>query len=269
MPQTVFVWAESEDKSGVETGLAALADDQAVTSGDTIQIPDTYPFVAGALVGTESATYVITDARLAAPGIGGPGVNNLRLHKAYAATGSKKGVLYDWFDNPVRLGEGPNGLAGDTLTAYSLEADQAGVAHKNSISLFVTDTRLPLVPHQLSHPDVKFTTGAIAAAFTWEKKALVLDDDIPTGRYLLWEAELCSATSIAARFIVPGVPFRPAIIPTRTQAESAPKQPNKCIHPGGIPFVYKGGTLNVKLEYCAETTDTALSGRLGLQYLGK
>jgi hypothetical protein len=280
MPQTVFVWAEDEDKSGAETGLAALTDDLAVTSGDTIQIPEQYQYIAGVLVGTEFPDYVITDARLSAPGIGGPGVNNMRLHKAYA--GSEKlvdttfvgtrdieGVIYDYFDNPVKVGEGPNGIGGDTITAYSLEADEAGVAHMNSISLFVTNTRLPIVPHTLTHPDVKFTTAAIAAGLTWEKKTLVLDDDIPTGRYLIWEAELCSATAIAARLVVPGLGYRPAFIPTRTQAEAAPKQPNRCLHPGGIPIEYKGGSLTCKVEFCAETTDTPLSGRLGMQYLGK
>lgn len=278
MPQTVFVWAEDEDRSAAETGLAAvLNEDQAVVSGDTIQIPDIYPYVAGILVGTEFPDFFMVAARLASTGIGGPGVNNLRLHKAYngddgeldaAAIGVRnEACIYNWFDNPLKLGEGPNGIAGDTLTAYSLETDEAGVAHFNSISLFVSDTRLPYMPHNITHTPT-FTMAAITAAVTWEKKNIVLDDDIPPGRYLLWGVDICSATAIAARVVVPGVPFRPAFIPRRVEREGF-TQPNHCLHPGGIPIVYKGGTLNSKIEYCAEATDTALSGNLYLEYQGK
>jgi len=269
MPQTVFVWAEDEDKSGVETGLAALASDQtANTSGDKITIPDAYPYIAAILAGTEFSTYIWIDGRLAAPNIGGPGVNSLRLHKAYSAAATKKpGNVYDFFDMPLAVGTGENNIAGDTLTAYSLETDEAGVAHMNSISLFVTNTRLPAQPHKLTHV-VKFTTAAIATGLTWEAKSLVLDDDLPVGAYKLWGADLCSATAIAARFIVPKVGFRPAFIPRRTQAEE-PHPFNQCIHPGGVPFAYEGGALTLKLEFCAETTDTPLSGALFLEYLGK
>jgi len=269
MPQTVVVWMETEDKSGAETGLAALASDQTVnTSGDKITIPDAYPYIAAALVGTANATYPIIDARLAAPNIGGPGVNNLRLHKAYAAASTKRpGAVYDFFDAPLAVGTGENNIAGDTLTAYSLETDEAGVGHYNSISLFVTNTRLPPMPHKLTHV-VKFTTAAITTAATWEAKSLVLDDDIPVGAYKLWGADLCSATAVAARLIVPKVGFRPAFIPRRSQVEE-PHPFNQCIHPGGVPFAYEGGALTLKLEFCAETTDTPLSGALFLEYLGK
>ncbi len=278
MPQTCFAWAEDEDRSAVETGLAAvLNEDVAVSSGDLIEIPDNFPFVAGMWAGTEFPDWPLVDARLASPGIGGPGINNLRLHKSWAGKDSEldtsnigsrnPGCMYDFFDNPIRLGEGPNGIAGDTLTAYSLENDETGVAHFNSVVLFVTDTRLPVVPHNITHLP-KFTMAAIGVSVTWEKKAIVLDDDIPVGRYLLWGVDVCSASAIAARMIIPGVPFRPAFVPRRTQSE-APHPLNKSIHPGGIPFNYKGGTLAMKVEYCAETTDTALSGALQLEYLGK
>jgi hypothetical protein len=278
MPQTCFAWAEDEDRSAAETGLAAaLGETTATTSGDTITIPDIYPFVAGVLVGTEFPDYFIVDARLASPGIGGPGVNNWRFHKAYrgdngeldtAAIGVRdEGCMYNFMDNPIRVGEGPNGIAGDTLTAYSLETDETGVAHFNSIVLFVTDTKLPLMPHNLTHI-VKFTTGAVTTAVTWANLALTLDDDIPPGRYTLWGADVTSATAIAARLQIPGVPFRPAFVPKRVENENF-SQPNRCLHPGGIPIVYKGGTLNVRLDLLAETTDTPLSGALYLEYTGK
>ena len=271
MPQTVLVWAEDEDRSGVETGLAAITDDTINTSGDKITIPDGLPYIAGILVGTEGATYIITDARLASPNIGGTGVNNLRLHKAYgSATTKKPGNVYDFFGAPLKVGSAPNFLGGDTVTAYSLEADEAGVAHMNSISLFVTDTKLPYYNHPnpaVTHV-VKFTTAAIAAALTWEAKALVLDDDLPVGDYRLWGADLCSATAIAARFIGNKTwGCRPGFIPRRTQAEE-PHPFNQWIHPGGLPFTYRGGALGLKLEFCAEATDTPLSGALFLQKTG-
>jgi hypothetical protein len=279
MPQTCFAWCEDEDRSAAETGLAAvLAEDLAVSSGDLIEIPDNYFFVAGIQAGSEFPDYPLIDARLASPGIGGPGINNLRLHRSWAGKdneldtsniGSRNPeAMYNYFKEPIRVGEGPNGIAGDTLTAYSLETDESGVAHFNSIVLFVTDTKLPNMPHKITHT-VKATVGAIGASVTWEKKTLTLDDDIPVGRYLLWGADLVSASAIAARFQIPGIAdFRPAIVPRRTQQE--PLHPlNKCIHPGGIPFNYKGGTMGLKLEYCAEATDTALSLHLELEYLGK
>lgn len=276
MPQTVFVWAEDEDRSGAETGLAALADDQAVTSGDTITIPEIYPFIAGYLAGTEFPDYPIIDARLAAPAIGGHGVNNLRIHKAYAGAeglldtakiGSKNpGNVYDFFDNPIKPGRTEAGLAGETVTAYSVETDETGVAHFNSISLFVTNTRLPYQPHRITHI-AKFTMAAIATALTWEAKALVLDDTLPTGRYTIWGADIVSATAIGARLISTNLNWRPGFIPRRNQVE-AMHPLNLCLHPGGIPFRYMGGSPTVKVEYCAETTDTALSGALFLEYHG-
>lgn len=273
MPQTCFVWAEDQDRSGVETGLLAVPDDQTVTSGDTIQIPEIYPYIAGIYAGTETTGYPLVDARLASTGIAGPGINNLRIHRGGAGVTRNEGCLYDFFDNPVKFGEGPNGLAGDTLTAFSLENDHATTLHINYIVLFVTDTKLPEMPHTISHMP-KFTMAAIsagvdAAGGDWEKKALVLDDDIPVGRYLLWGIDVVSATAIAARVIIPGLGFRPAFVPRRTEAEAGYRQPNRCIHPGGVPFSYKGGTLTIKVEYLAETTDTALSGTLYIQYLGK
>lgn len=268
MPQSVFVWAESEDKSAAETGLAAVEDQTVVTSGDKITIPEAFPFIAGILAGTENSSYVWTDGRLASPGIGGKGINNLRIHKAYSSASLKKpGNVYDWFDMPVRVGEGDDGLAGDTVTAYSLEADESGVAHSNSISLFMTNTRLPYQRHNITHI-AKFVTGAISSGLTWEAKTLTLDDDLPVGQYRLWGADLCSATAIAARFINPNWGFRPGFIPRRTQAEE-PHPFNRCIHPGGLAFNYKGGALALKLEWMAETTDTPLSGALFLEYLGQ
>jgi len=282
-PQTVFVWGEDEDRSEAELGLIPiLLEDSAVTAGDTITIPSTFPFIAGIHAGTDGGTIDGTehaqhpytgywiDGRLAAPGIGGPGVNNLRIHRG--TTGRNKfndACIYDWFDNPIKVGEGPNGIAGDTLTAYADTADWAGNAIVAFIALYVTDTRLPVMPHTITHVAKWTPTTALAAALTWEKEMITLDDDIPTGRYLIWEAGLTSCTAIAARLIVPGVPFRPAFRPRRFAHGPAPHQPNDCIHPGGIPFNYKGGTLNVRVEWCAEAAETALSGYFGLEYLGK
>lgn len=282
--QTVFVWGEDEDRSGAETGLLPiLLEDSAPTAGDTITLPMTMPYVAGILAGTDGGsvdgTTALTtyrgytgfwiDGRLASPGIGGPGVNNLRIHRG--TTGRyehNKDCLYDWFDDPVLLGEGPNGIAGDTVTAYADTADWAGNAIAAWICLFVTDTKLPTLPHQITHV-CKYTTGAIAAALTWEKEQITLDDDIPTGRYIIWEASLTTCTGIAARLIIPGVPFRPAFIPRRFAHAAQWQRPNECLHPGGIPFEYKGGTPNVRVEICCEAAETPLSGYFGLQYLGK
>lgn len=279
IPQTCYAWVEDEDRSGAEKGLlAALVEDSTYFVGDKIQIPEVFPFVAAVWAGTEFPDYPLIDARLASPGIGGKGVNNLRIHKSWAGKdneldtsniGSRNpDAMYDYFNNPILLGEGPNGIGGDILTAYSLETDEAGVAHFNNIVLFVTNTKLPYVEHTLTHPQVKGTLGAIATAATWEKKTITLDDDLPVGRYILWGCDLVSASAIAARLVVPGVDFRPAFVPRRTQSE-AMHPLNRCIHPGGIPIAYKGGVLNLKVEYCAETTDTALSFAMDLEYVGK
>jgi len=237
------------------------------TSGDKVTIPDLYPYLALVQVGTEFSTYIIIDARLASPGIGGKGVNNLRLHKAFAAKDKSPGMCYDFLNNPLLVGEGKNGLAGDTVTAYSLETDEAGVPHMNHIAMIVSNTKLPNQPHNITHI-AKFTTTAIATGLTWEAKTITLDDDLPVGSYRLWGADLCSASAIAARFINDKWGFRPAFIPRRIQTET-PNPLNECIHPGGLPFEYRGGALTIKLEFIAETTDTPLSGALFLEYLGQ
>jgi hypothetical protein len=274
IPQTVFVWAEDEDRSGTETGLAALTDEQTTVSGDTIDIPPIYPGIAGIYAGTEFAEYPLIDARLAAPGIAGPGVNSLKIHTGYAQNdgdaGSatiqgqrKPGSMLNHFDNPLMLGPDNRGIAGMTLTGYSLETDEAGVAHMNSISLFVSNTALPYVPHRVTHV-ATFTMGAIAAGLTWESKSLTLDYDLPVGSYRVHEVDIVSATAIAARLVTPELNWRAAFVPRRSGGEEIHLL-NKCIHPGGIPFTYRGGTLPLKVEYCAETTDTALSGTLWLE----
>lgn len=281
MPQTVFVWGEDEDRSGAETGMIPiLLEDSCPTAGDTMTIPAIFPYVAGIHAGTDggttgtaASTFEYTgywiDGRLTAPGMGGPGVINLRIHRGTCGRREfDDRCIYDYFDNPILVGEGPNGIAGDTIAAFADTADWADNAIAAWIALYVSDTKLPVMPHRITHV-AKWTTGAISAALTWEKEQLTLDDDLPTGRYLIWEAGLTSCTAIACRFIIPGVGFRPAIRPRRFAMGPAPEQPNECIHPGGIPMSYKGGVLNVRAEICCEVAETPLGGYFGLEYLGK
>jgi len=262
--QTVVVWAEDEDRSGVETGLASVTDRLLVQSADKLTQPSALPFIAGIYCGTEKATHVWVDGRLSSPGLNGVNVNELKLHKGFADNHLDNSIVYDFFANPIA------GVPGQEINAYSLDTDEAGVAHFNHIAMILSNKRLPYTPPRPVTHLASATIGAVAASVTWESKTFTLDYSLPSGMYYVHGIDLVSDTIIAARITgLEKTKWPPAIIPRRSAADA--------FHPfnrnigGDTPYVMnymQGGTLPIKLEVIAEATDTALSAELYLQKVG-
>ena len=263
---TVMAWGEDEDRSGAETGLAGLADDLFVVSGDTIEMPTGYPYVAMAYVMTEFAAYQLIKARLTAPSITQRPLQLTRNLHAGVALQSEFGV-YDWRHMPIGPGNPPFIKAGDKITAYSYEEDEAGVAHKNSIALIVSDGAIPigLSPANIIH---HCTPGAaIATALTWQTITLTESNALEAGTYDMYGADVVSASAIAARFIFPGNNDvgRPAVIPRRIESQGL--HPFSAMWGKPVRFTYPGGL--PKLELVCETTDTADHVNLLLRQVSK
>jgi hypothetical protein len=256
--QTVYVWAEDEDRSGAETGLTALADQTAVIQGDTVLMPSQYPYMTAWYAGTEFASYPLIDARLNAPNINGKGLNDLRIHRGYDVS-FIPGAVVDAQRYPHM------GAPGEPVGAYSLETDEAGVSHFNHVAVIVSDGPLPFSDKPMTH--IASCTVSAVTANTWTTQTPVLDDTLPAGRYILWGADVVSATCFGARFIIPNYPDRPAIIPRRKVNDEMHKF-NRCINPDGYIFDHKGSSLVLQLELACYTTDTPLAIKLFLQKIG-
>jgi hypothetical protein len=258
--QTVIVWAEDEDRSGAETGLAAISDPILFQTGDLHEIPTKWTWWAGFQPMTEFAAYPLQYVRLNSPNINGKGINNLRLTRSSA--GPTKALNYNdhgAFPFP--------GVPGNVVTAFSLEDDEAGVAHYNSMSAFLATGPIgPFTPKPITHmPEV--TVAATGAAVTWKQDTPTLTDALPHGTYRLWGARFISATAIACRFILPGVNHRPAVPVVRNEEDT--EHPfARAINPAGYVFNHKGNTMDITMEYMAAANETPGKCALYLQKIG-
>jgi len=118
VPQTVHAWLEDEDRSGAEVGIAAIADDLIVTSGDNLRLRKDLPKIGLMYAWTEFAAYELIEARLKAPSLGG---NHLRITKGPALTYLAEGQIYDFRKHPLDVIR-----PGDNVTGYGTDALPAG-----------------------------------------------------------------------------------------------------------------------------------------------
>jgi hypothetical protein len=259
--QTCLVWSEDEDRSGAETGLAAIAtEDQTYITGDKIRFMEALPFVNLICAGTEFAAYPLIEARLNAPNINGSGVSNLRINRGVAGVFDPTTVgNYSAF--PLNWGH----LGGNMITAYSYEDDEAGVAHFNHIILVVSNGAIPITPKPITHMP-KCTLAATGAAVTWKSNTPTLADELPAGRYRLWGADFVSATALACRFKLPGYDYRPAVLGRRNEQDGVHPF-NTSFSNSGYLIDYQGGTLNFQAEYVCYANETPNALRLYLEKL--
>lgn len=203
MPQTCLVWLESEDRSGADTGIAGVADNLFVVSGDNIRFRKDIPLIALAYPWSNSATYQPVDMKLSSPTIsghplrfiGGVGLNFLG------------GGIYDFRENPLARVR-----PGDNVTAEGHEDDQAGTAHYLGLVVIVSDGIIPAGPRpQLTHIH-KCTCTATTAA-TWTLLSLTETDSLPAGVYEMYGARVLHSAAVAARFKFKGLELEPAVIP--------------------------------------------------------
>lgn len=259
--QTVIAWAEDEDRSGAETGLAVVAGESITyTAGDVIEQPSMYPLYAMYYAGTEFDAYPLDYVRFASPNINGKGVNSQYIRRGGVTDKFNSGIL-DFTTFPMF------GTPGQQITAYSLEDDEGGTAHMNYGCIILSDGPIPYGPRPITHILDCTATAALAAGLTWETEVPTINQDIPAGTYIIHGADMVSASGIASRLIIPGVDHRPAFIP-RHDVEDPVHPFNMCINPAGYKLVHKGGTVNFTLEHCALTTDTYEHLQLFLQKVG-
>ena len=205
MPQTVHAWLEDEDRSGATAGLAAVADDLVVTSGDNLRLRRDMALIAMAYGWTEFTTYAFNQLKLTSPTIAG---NPLRLTKGVDVNFLNEGQIYDFRENPLNIIR-----PGDNVTVEGYEADEAGVAHYLGLVIVVSDGSIPKKsPLPVTH--IHRCTATATGAGAWTQLALTETDALPAGVYQMLGARVEHASLVAARFIFKGMEARPGVIPT-------------------------------------------------------
>ncbi len=205
MPQTCHAWLEDEDRSGAATGIAAIADDLCITSGDNLRFRKDLSKIALLYAWTEFAAYAVNQIRLSAPTIAG---QPIRVTKGVALNYLAEGLIYDFRDQPLDLIR-----PGDNVTANGYEEDEAGVAHYLGLVAIVTNAPIPKVPTMpITH--IHRCTATLTGAAAWTQLALTEVDALPAGEYNMLGARVECATAVAARFVFKGLEPRPAVIPT-------------------------------------------------------
>lgn len=203
MGHTVHAFLESEDRSGAETFIAAIADGLITTSGDNIRLRKDLPLIALLYPWSNNATYQPSSMRLSSPSIAG---NPIRLIGGVGLN-FLGGGIYDFRDAPLNLIR-----PGDNVTAYGFEEDEAGVAHYLGLALIVSDGQIPKGPRPQLTNIHKCTCTATTAA-TWTTLSLTETDSLPSGTYEMYGARVLHSAIMAARFIFKGIEERPAVIP--------------------------------------------------------
>lgn len=204
MGHTVHAWLESADRSGAALGLAAVADDLLVTSGDNIRLRKDLKKIALIYMWSDDGTYKPVTVSLSAPSIAS---NPIRLHKGIGLTFLDPSVVFDFRDNPLDMVR-----PGDNFTATGYEDDEAGQAHYLGVAIIVSDGVIPKGPRpQLTNLHHGVATSANAAI--WEQLTITETDGLPAGDYEMYGAIVQHATAFAARFVFKGIEERPAVIP--------------------------------------------------------
>jgi len=254
-----MAWSESEDRSGVETGLAAVSDQLFVTSGDSIKLPSHVPYILMVYGLTSSASYPLKYIKLTAPSIA---QLPLIINEGGAGTTFNPSTIWDVRDAPF-----DKITPGDYITAYSVEDDEAGVAHRNSIVAIIGDGALPKNPP--TPPGIfphKCTVSGTTTGGSWTTLDLTQTNELPAGVYELWGAVVESPTAIAARFIMKGLEgVRPATIPIRSNVNPIPDFAKNW----GIPYEFVAPDQLPSLEILTESNETPVQVELYVRYVRK
>lgn len=211
MGHTVHAWLEDADRSGAETGLIAMPDQLIETSGDTLKLRGSRNFIAMMYLWSEFTAYYPTEGRINAASY--PDGQNLRLYKGVGLEYISENQIYDYRDAPKEM------VAGETLTGYGVEVDEAGVAHYLAIVLIVSDRDGIPKGRQPEDTMVVQATATATGAAAWTTLTMTLRDSIGAGIYEMYGARVMHATLVAARFIFVGLWDRPAVIPTTKERD--------------------------------------------------
>lgn len=237
---TAVAWLEDEDRSGADTGIAAVADYLANTSGDNLRLVSGLDKVAKIYAWTEFEAYPFDQLTITSPSIPNTS-SSILLNRGINLT-NVIGNVYDFQENPIDIFK-----AGENISMVGHEDDEAGTAHYLGCVFIVCDgSPIPKGPVPQSWPHRCTTTATTAGA--WTQLTLTQATALPSGKYVCVGAEVESATAVAARLVFKGYKIRPAVIPICQ--EEAQLDPFSRYFGAEIPFTIPGGLPDLDILEC-------------------
>lgn len=236
----VIAFSESVDPGGALGNVAGTIDDTHNVQGDFIYIGELTNLIGFYVIadGTTAVNFQIQTPSLRDVAlIDGSGV----MVGTDVVDG---GIAHMFPENPIALvkGEGMEFLLNSNPGAA---AQQAGV-------IFLSDGALTPVSGEVH--TIRGTATVTGAVNTWVSEAIVWDDVLPVGRYQCVGARIESANLMAARFITPGVPYRPGPIPVCDDDDRA----EQIFRRGGLGVWFEfDSNVMPQLEVLTGSTSTA------------
>lgn len=241
MPQTCHAWLEDEDRSATVSGIDAVEDDLIITSLDSLRLRADVPKIAliYCVVGFDddgtSLAHAFVSAYIESPKISG---YPIRITKGVQIA-NKQAAVMDLRDNPY-----DEIRPGDNVTAYGVEADEAGKTHYLGIVIIVSNAPIPKVNEIPITHNARATATATSAG-VWTQLALTLTDGLEKGEYLMFGARVQHANAFAARFVFKGMELRPAVIPVVAVSEK--NHPFSEFWGKGVPFSMPDGLPDIEI----------------------
>jgi len=239
MVHSCVAWLEDEDRSNLDTGITAVADHIAVTSGDNLRLYKPLDKVAKIYCWTEFEAYPFDQFTVTAASI--PTTNGTILLNRGINLTSVVGNVYDFQDAPLEIFK-----AGENISISGHEDDEATVAHYLGMVMIVCDGPIPRGPVPYSWPHR--CTATATTAGSWTLLALTEGTALPSGDYVCVGAEVESATAVAARLNFPKFKYRPAVIPICE--EEAQLDPFSRYWGAEIPFTMPDGLPQIDILEC-------------------
>ena len=210
----VVAWLEDEDRSGAATGLSAVADNDqnVITSGDNLRFPQGYPYVYMTYFLTEFSAYPIQRATVSqASRANNPFIMNKGIAKNFLSPNQ----IYDFRRKPQKWN------TGEDTTVQSVEDDEAGVAHKNAVVFFLTDSSNGIRGGRPPMPITHVHTCTIGSMTTdvWTSSSLTEINALPRGEFICWGGRIHSASPAVFRLNFDNIDDRPPLIPCASETE--------------------------------------------------
>lgn len=193
---TLIGWAQSQDTSGVLTGVNALPDPHVRVVSKDIIVPS-----LNQLIGVYALGATITQAQLQSPTM--RRVLNLDIRPLEVGAVPKTyPAMLDLIANPIHL------TTDEALDAFVAEG--AAGAEQEIVLAFLGDGNYAKPSGDVF--TVRATGATTLTAFAWTNAAMTFSQSLPAGRYAIVGARGESAGMIAFRFVGVGYNWRPGAI---------------------------------------------------------
>ena len=193
---TTVAFSESQDEAGAFINVAAVVDQHIRVSGDTIYIPDDFPYLASilALMGaTVPGTPYLDSPSLRAKAL-------LDLSPVQnTVLPADTCVIMDRRLTPFKL------KADEGLMLWSNANPAAAERHTGLIHL--SDGIIEPVKGDVF--SVRYTAAITTVAGTWVSGEITMSQNLPSGRYAVVGASMHEANALAFRFLPRGYTNRP------------------------------------------------------------